>query len=97
MKLALALALAPGVFAQQQHMLRGAQGPAIALDRFAGFDTGAGPLSHAELPAAARTLDRKLSLDGIVVGGHSKPDGIVAGENSKLDGIVVGGHGTCRG
>ena len=56
MKLALALALAPGVYAQQQHMLRGAQGPAIALDRFAGFDTGAGPLSDAERPAAARTL-----------------------------------------
>ena len=44
MKLALALALAPSVFSQQQHML-GAQGPTIALDRFAGFDTGAGPLS----------------------------------------------------
>ena len=55
MKLALALALLPGVSAQQQHML-GVQGPTIALDRFAGFDTGAGPLSDAELPAAARTL-----------------------------------------
>ena len=60
MKLALALALLPGVSAQQQHML-GAQGPTIALDRFAGFDTGAGPLSDAELPAAARTLDGKFS------------------------------------
>jgi len=60
MKLALALALAPGVCAQQHHML-GAQGPTIALDRFAGFDAGAGPLSYAELPAAARTLDGKFS------------------------------------
>ena len=60
MKLALALALLPGVSAQQQHML-GPQGPTIALDRFAGFDTGAGPLSYAELPAAARTLDGKFS------------------------------------
>ena len=51
MKFALALALAPGVCAQQHHML-GAQGPTIALDRFAGFDAGAGPLSYAELPAA---------------------------------------------
>ena len=60
MKLALALALASGVSSQQQHML-GAQGPTIALDRFAGFDTGAGPLSYAELPAAARTLSHKFS------------------------------------
>ena len=72
MKLALALALLPGVSAQQQHML-GAQGPTIALARSARFDPRAGPLSDAERLAAARTLDRKLSLD-IVAGEHSKFD-----------------------
>ena len=99
MKLALALALLPGVSAQQQHML-GAQGPTVALDRFAGFDTGAGPLSDAVLPAAASTLDRKFSPDGIVAGEPSKLDrevskydrklAAVAGEHSKLDDIVEG-------
>ena len=88
MMLALVLALAPGVSAQQHHML-GAQGPTIALDRFAGFDTGAGPLSYAELPAAARTLDRKLSL-GIVAGEHSKLDR----EFSKLDHKFAAQHGS---
>ena len=77
MKLALALALLPGVSAQQQHML-GAQGPTVALERFAGFDPGAGPLSDAVLPAAASTLSHKFS-----------PDGNVAGEPSKLDDIVA--------
>ena len=111
MKLALALALAPGVSAQQQHMLRGAQGPTIALDRFAGFDAGAGPLSYAELPAAARTLSHKFSkyerdgkaayqaaFDGYVVAGeHSTPDGNVVAEHSTPDGIVAGEHSTPDG
>ena len=103
MKLALALALAPGVSSQQQHML-GAQGPTIALDRFAGFDTGAGPLSYAELPAAARTLDGKFSKydhrklaakqsehDGKAAY-QAAFDGNVVAERSKPDGIVAGEH-----
>ena len=101
MKLALVLALAPGVSAQQHHML-GAQGPTIALDRFAGFDTGAGPLSYAELPAAARTLDGKFSKydhrklpaqqsehDGKAAY-QAAFDGNVVAERSKPDDIVAG-------
>ena len=104
MKLALVLALAPGVSAQQQHMLRGAQGPTIALDRFAGFDAGAGPLSYAELPAAARTLDGKFSEydhrklpakqsehDGKAAY-QAAFDGNVVAEHSKFDGNVAGEH-----
>merc|ERR1719331_2865547 len=101
MMLALVLALAPGVSAQQHHML-GAQGPTIALDRFAGFDTGAGPLSYAELPAAARTFDRKSSKhdhrklpakqsehDGKTAY-QAAFDGNVVAERSEPDGIVAG-------
>ena len=86
MKLALALALLPGVSAQQQHML-GAQGPTIALARSARFDPRAGPLSDAERLAAARTLDRKLSLGQMQ--GDRREAGLQAVAREQQEGLRV--------